>query len=55
MLIPFLWELFAPVVDYGALPSSLKIEIIDVILKQGEMPADRADYEPDSSMPGGRG
>lgn len=32
MLMLLLWELFAPVVDYRALPSSLKIEIIDVML-----------------------
>lgn len=44
MLIPFLWELFASAVDYRTLSSSLKIGIIDVILTQGNMPADCTDY-----------
>lgn len=55
MLIPFLWELFASVVDYGTLPSSLKIGIIDVILNQGNIPSDCTDYKPVSSTRGGRG
>jgi len=55
MLIPFLWELFASVVDYRTLLSSLKIGIIDVILNQGNMPADCTDYKPVSSTPADRG
>lgn len=55
MSMPFLGELFASVVDDGTLPSNLKIGIIDVILNQGNTPADCTDYKAVSSTPGGHG
>lgn len=46
---------FASVVVYRTVPSSLKIGIIDVILKQGNTPAECTDCQPVPSAPAGQG